>query len=98
MPDWFRPLLGRQNPSVETLTDAEGHAIVAAYVPSTIPPVGLTVIDTLPLPDLTADIDQASYQIYWSLGAAALVALVLAWVAGRALHLSADRGAVARRP
>ncbi len=69
--------------SVETLTDAEGHAIVAAYVPSTIPPVGLTVIDTLALPDLIADIDQASYQNLLVIGAAALVALVLAWVAGR---------------
>ncbi len=83
VPDWIRPLLGRQSSNVETFTDAEGHAVVAAYVPSAVPPVGLTVIDTLVLPDLIADIDQASYQNLLVIGAAALVALVLAWVAGR---------------
>jgi signal transduction histidine kinase/CheY-like chemotaxis protein len=83
VPDWVRPLVGRRNSGVETFTDAEGHAIVAAYVPSGVAPVGLTVIDTLVLPDLIADIDQASYQNLLVIGAAALVALVLAWVAGR---------------
>jgi signal transduction histidine kinase/ActR/RegA family two-component response regulator len=83
VPDWIRPLLGRQSSNVETFTDAEGRAVVAAYVPSAVPPVGLTVIDTLVLPDLIADIDQASYQNLLVIGAAALVALVLAWVAGR---------------
>jgi signal transduction histidine kinase/CheY-like chemotaxis protein len=80
VPNWARPLLSRQSPNVETLTDAQGHAIVAAYVPSAL---GLTVIDTLVLPDLIADIDQASYQNLLVIGAAALVAVVLAWVAGR---------------
>jgi signal transduction histidine kinase len=83
VPNWIRPLLSRQSPNVETFTDAEGHAIVAAYVPSTVPPVGLTVIDTVVLPDLIGDIDQASFQNLLVIGAAALVALVLAWVAGR---------------
>ncbi len=83
VPDWIRPLLSRRSSNVETLTDAEGHAIVAAYVPSAVPPVGLTVIDALVLPDLIADIDQASYQNLLVIGAAALVALVLAWVAGQ---------------
>jgi hypothetical protein len=83
VPDWIRPLLSRQSSNVETFTDAEGHAIVAAYVPSTVPPVGLTIIDAVVLPDLIADIDQASYQNLLVIGAAALVALVLAWVAGR---------------
>ena len=93
-----RPLLSRQNSDVETFTDAEGHAIVAAYVPSTVPPVGLAVIDTLVLPDLIADIDQASYQNLLVIGAAALVALVSGLGRWPTLHLSADRGAFARRP
>ena len=69
--------------SVETMTDPDGHTIIAAYVPNGLPPNGLTVIDALVLPDLTADIDQATYQDLLVIGGAAIVALVLAWVAGR---------------
>jgi signal transduction histidine kinase/CheY-like chemotaxis protein len=83
IPDWFRPLASRENPGVETITDADGHTIIAAYVPAATPTNGLTVIDALVLPALTADIDQATYQDLLVIGGAALVALVLAWVAGR---------------
>jgi signal transduction histidine kinase len=83
VPDWLRPLFGRENQQVETITDPDGHMVVAAYVPASVPPNGLVVIDTLVLPDLTADIDQATYQDLLVIGGAALVALVLAWVAGR---------------
>ena len=61
----------------------DGHTVIAAYVPNTLPPNGLTVIDALVLPDLTADIDEATYQDLLVIGGAALVALLLAWVAGR---------------
>ena len=82
-PDWLRPLINHDNPGVETISDPDGHTIVAAYVPSTMPPGGLTVINALVLPDLTADIDQATYQDLLVIGGAAIVALILAWVAGR---------------
>jgi signal transduction histidine kinase/CheY-like chemotaxis protein len=83
VPDWLRPLINRDNQGIETVVDPDGHTIIAAYVPSTVPPLGLTVIDALVLPDLTADIDQATYQDLLVIGGAAIVALVLAWVAGR---------------
>ena len=83
VPDWFRPLINHETEDVETVTDPEGHTIVAAYVPNVPLPYGLTVIDFLILPDLTADIDQATYQDLLVIGGAAIVALVLAWVAGR---------------
>jgi signal transduction histidine kinase len=83
VPDWFRPMINRETQDVETVTDPDGHTIIAAYVPNMPPPNGLTVIDALVLPDLTADIDQATYQDLLVIGGAALVALVLAWVAGR---------------
>jgi signal transduction histidine kinase len=83
VPDWFRPLISRELQDVETVTDADGHTVIAAYVPSIVPPNGIAVIDALVLPDLTADIDQATYQDLLVIGGAALVALLLAWVAGR---------------
>ena len=82
-PDWMRGLINRDSPGVETIADPNGHTIVAAYVPSSMPPAGTTVINALVLPDLTADIDQATYQDLLVIGGAAIVALILAWVAGR---------------
>jgi len=83
VPGWLRPLINREAEGVETVVDPDGHSIVAAYVPSGVPPVGVTVINALLLPDLTADIDQATYQDLLVIGCAAIVALSLAWVAGR---------------
>jgi signal transduction histidine kinase len=83
VPDWFRPLLSRETQDVATVTDADGHTVIAAYVPALQPPTGLTVINALVLPALTADIDQATYQDLLVIGGAAMVALLLAWVAGR---------------
>ena len=83
VPEWLRPLINRDNQGVETIVDPDGHTIIAGYVPGTLPPMGLTVINALVLPDLTADIDQATYQDLLVIGGAAIVALVLAWVAGR---------------
>ncbi|HEY0182841.1 MAG TPA: response regulator [Rhodopila sp.] len=83
VPDWLRPLFNRFSQGVETITDPDGHTIIAAFVPNPLAAVGLTVIDALVLPDLTADLDQATYQDLLVIGGAAIVALVLAWVAGR---------------
>jgi signal transduction histidine kinase/ActR/RegA family two-component response regulator len=83
LPEWLRPLLNRESQGVETIVDPSGHTVVAAYVPNTSPPTGLTIIDALMLPELTADIDQATYRDLLVIGGAALVALVLAWFAGR---------------
>lgn len=83
VPDWFRPLINRENQGIETITDSDGRTVIAGFVPSMNPPTGLMVIDALVLPDLMSDIDQATYQDLLVIGGAALVALILAWVAGR---------------
>ena len=83
LPEWLRPLINRDHQDVETLTDADGHPVVAGYVPSAISPDGFMVIDSLTLPNLTADIDQATYRDLLVISGAAIVALILAWVAGR---------------
>ncbi len=83
LPDWLRPLISRESQGVETINDPSGHSLIAAYVPNTAPPDGLTIIDAVVLPDLTADIDQATYQDLLVISGAAIVALILAWVAGR---------------
>jgi signal transduction histidine kinase/CheY-like chemotaxis protein len=83
LPDWLKPLIGRDGQGVETLTDPDGHTLLAAYVPATSPPNGLMVIESLLLPAMTADIDQAAFQDLLVIGGAAIVAIILAWVAGR---------------
>jgi signal transduction histidine kinase/ActR/RegA family two-component response regulator len=83
VPEWLRPLIDRQTQGVETVVDPYGHTVIAAYVPDALPPSGLTVIDALVLPDLTADIGHATYQDLLVIGGAAIVALLLAWIAGR---------------
>jgi signal transduction histidine kinase len=83
LPDWLKPLAGRDRQGVETLTDPDGHTLVAAFVPAAVPPEGLAVIDSLLLPAMTADIEQAAFQDLLVIGGAAIVAVILAWVAGR---------------
>ena len=82
VPDWFRPLISRQNPGVETVADTNGHSYIVAFVPST-GQGGFAVIDAFSLPELTDDIDQATYQDLLVISGAAIAALILAWVAGR---------------
>ena len=81
--EWLRKLIDRKISGVETVLDPEGRPVVVGYVPDTLPPSGLTIIDTVVLPDLTSDIDQATYRDLLVIGGAAIVALILAWVAGR---------------
>ena len=83
MPDWLRPLIHRSAQGLETIVDPNGHTFIAGFVPNGSSLNGITVIDTLALPDLTADIDQATYQDLLVIGSAACIALILAWVAGR---------------
>jgi signal transduction histidine kinase/ActR/RegA family two-component response regulator len=82
-PEWLRPLIRRQTQGIENVTDPDGRTYIAAFVPGVTQQSGLAVIETLLLPDLTADIDQATYQDLLVIGGAAIAALILAWVAGR---------------
>lgn len=83
LPEWLRPLATKDSQGAEVLTDADGNEVIAGYVPATVAPTGVAIIETLPLPELTADIGDATYFDLLIIGAAALVALALAWVAGR---------------
>jgi signal transduction histidine kinase/CheY-like chemotaxis protein len=68
---------------VATVTDPSGQSYLAAYVPSAVVPTGLAVIETLALPDVTADIARASRRDFFVIGSSALVAVLLAWLAGQ---------------
>ena len=83
LPKWLRPLQVQGNLAVATVTDPLGHTVIAGHVRNASLPGGLTVIEALVMPDLTMDIDQATYQDLLVIGGAALAALILAWVAGR---------------
>ena len=83
IPQWLLPVVNRASQGVETIVDPDGHTIVAGFIPNAVPPTGLTVIDAMMPPDLTPDIDRATYRDLLVIGGAALVALILAWIAGR---------------
>lgn len=83
LPDWLRPLVGRDRQDVEVLADPSGRGTIVGYVPSSVSPDGFLVINSLALPNLTVDIDEATYQNLLAIGGAAIAALILAWIAGR---------------
>ena len=83
LPETLRPLLTAVAPGVSIMSDPGGQDRMVAYVPASVPPLGLIAIESLSLPDLTADLEQASLWDLVVIGAAALSALVLAWLAGR---------------
>lgn len=83
LPKWLMPLAGRESAGTSTVTDDQGNTYIAAYVPSQAPPRGLTVITLLPLHALTADIDRATQSDLLVIVGAAVMAMLLAWVAGR---------------
>jgi signal transduction histidine kinase/ActR/RegA family two-component response regulator len=82
LPEWAGPFVNGQTRGVATVTDPQGRAYIAAYVPATGAARGLGIIETVAMSKVTADIDRATYQDLAVIGGAALVALILAWVAG----------------
>lgn len=82
LPAWLMDIVSANNRGVKTVTDAQRHTNLVGIVP-TDPSFGLTVTEVLLLPDLTADIDQATFQDLIAIGGAAFAAVFLAWVAGR---------------
>ncbi|OYV32639.1 MAG: hypothetical protein B7Z80_26315, partial [Rhodospirillales bacterium 20-64-7] len=82
LPKWLMPLITRAAPGDEVVSD-KGHPYLAAYMPSAVPPRGMTIISLFSLPELTTDIDRATLQDLLVICGAALIALILAWIAGR---------------
>lgn len=82
-PAWARPLAERDTRGVETVTEPDGRGSIAAYVPAAPGSNGIAVIGTMALPDLIADIEQETLDDRLVIGGGAIVALILAWAAGR---------------
>jgi len=83
VPPWLRPLLDRPDSGVVTVADPEGRAFLAGYVPPSVDPQGVAVIETFPLPHAMADVERAARLDLIVLGLAAALAISLAWLAGR---------------
>jgi signal transduction histidine kinase/CheY-like chemotaxis protein len=83
VPQALVPVLNAATAGITTISHADGDIRMVAYVPTSIPPLGLVAFQSLSLSDMSADLERASA---WDLGvivAAALAALALAWLAGR---------------
>lgn len=83
MPNVLMPLTNRPQPGVAMVTDPDGRQLLAAYIPDTMPPAGISAIETLPLSDLMAETERAIWRNMILVAGAAMVALILAWLAGR---------------
>jgi signal transduction histidine kinase/CheY-like chemotaxis protein len=83
LPGWLLALASKTSPGSEVVTDEAGHAMLAAFVPNDQPSHGLTTINLLPLPQMTADIDAATSRDLIAICGAIFAALALAWVGGR---------------
>ncbi len=78
-----RELIKAPEPRITTIQDERGAPTVSAVIPTALPPQGLGIIESLSLRRLTADLDSATFRNLLVIGWAALVALLLAWLAGR---------------
>ncbi|HXT82455.1 MAG TPA: ATP-binding protein [Acetobacteraceae bacterium] len=78
-----RKLIAEPASMITGVHDEGGTPTVTAVVPIGLPPEGLAIIVSLSLRHLTTDLDSATFRNLLVIGWAALVALLLAWLAGR---------------
>jgi signal transduction histidine kinase/FixJ family two-component response regulator len=83
LPDHLKALATKSAPGVTIMTGPDGETRLVAYVPAKAPPVGRVVIETLSLSDLTDDLERASGWDLLVISGAAVIALILAWLAGQ---------------
>jgi signal transduction histidine kinase/ActR/RegA family two-component response regulator len=83
LPAWISPLIARGGEGIANLESPGHESYIVGYVPFSVQPTGVAVVDALQLPKATADLDQANYQDLIVIGIAACIAVLLAWVAGR---------------
>lgn len=83
VPNVLMPLTNRPRSGVAIVTGPDGRPLLAAYIPDTVPPAGLSAIETLPLSDLMAETERAIWRDMTVVAGAALAALALAWLVGR---------------
>lgn len=82
-PEMLRPLAGRPVPGVATVTDTHGSPFVAAYAPSEAASHRLTAVAVSSLSELHAATDQVIWPDLAVIAGSAIVAILLAWAAGR---------------
>ncbi|MGE0222575.1 MAG: ATP-binding protein [Acetobacteraceae bacterium] len=87
LPEGLRPLLAATAPTIESLTDtaeaSNGGRMLATVVPSGPAGLGLPVIQTASLPNFAAGPEYPAMLEFLVVGVSAVLALVLAWFAGR---------------
>jgi len=76
-------LSGGQTRGVTIVTDPSGGARIAASAPVAAASTGMAVIGTVAPSNLASKVDYPAYRDAALIGAAAVIALILAWVAGR---------------
>lgn len=83
LPDALKSLLSAPQPGITTTVDPDGQVQMTAYLPLSVPPVGIAAIVTLSLSDLAADLERGSAWDLILISAAAATTLLLTWLAGR---------------
>lgn len=92
LPDSLQPLVGQAAPASTIVTGGDGRELLAAFIPATVPPVGLFAVEILPLANVMATTEGAIWRNTALMTGAALLALLLAWVlARRFIYRPAER-------
>ncbi|MDR3537053.1 MAG: response regulator [Acetobacteraceae bacterium] len=99
LPDWVRPLITGARPTTGVVSSVDGGRELAAFIPGSLPPVGLMAVEFLDRSTAMADTETTVWRNGGLMAAAVLVALALAWLFGRrfldrpaeALIAAADR-------
>ena len=83
LPPELLPLVSRTATSVVRLPGPDGEERVVAVVPDAVPTIGLAAIESLSVPDLTADLNQATLRDILLLAFSTVLAVTLAWITAR---------------
>ena len=80
LPPDLLPLVADAASGIARIPNQNGGDNLVAVVPATVPPIGLAAIASLSLPDLTADLKQATLRDTALLALSTLLAVTLAWM------------------
>ncbi len=101
LPDNVRPLMVQSRPTTTIAGGADGRQDLVAFIPASLPPVGLITVELLERSAAFLDADRAIWRNAMLICGAALFALVLTWFLARrfvdrpagTLRAAADRWA-----
>ena len=83
LPNWLNPIIMQRNEGVAALEAPDGRTYIAGYVPSAVPPAGVTVIELLHVPMAVAGVDEATWRDALVMVVAVCGSLALVWFTGR---------------